>query len=599
MRTAVMVAAREVREKSRLFLVCVAFALLPFAATLLPGTRGQSADTIALMGRILSATLGLGIAIAFGGSTIVRELADRRMSFYFTKPVSAAALWLGKAVAAVLVSMSCFAIIAIPAMLVSGRQYAITNGQWFALGAHAIVVFFLVAHTLSTVVRSRSPLLALDFLFLIGTVTALYLIARPLMLGGAIQLLGWVQLAIAAAILAVLAVAPVWQLANGRTDIRRSHAALMRVLWPAIAVVLLIAAGFVAWVVNVSPNDVDVMTIEQPSNGARAIVTGTARNRFDYQTAFLVDRATGSYTRIASPPWYGTQFSQDGRVAIWLQPVGTFKFQGLELYTAKGSTGILLSPAAQVILSGDGTRVAIVNGSLVAVHDLATGKLLASAAGLDGRARQQAFFVTRDLVRVIENDYLLNAATPLRVFELDVRARATRKTGEQIAATTRNAVSVSGDGSRMFIRGANIVADGRTAQTIATLNAPHATHSAMLYDGRVAMIVLENGAPHLRTFGSEGAPQHDVAFPNTRSLWIAGETENGKLLLAAFGRTMYVVDLGSGAIERKLEGVRGPLPRWWGEPRLTRFGANQELVGTKAGALVAWNTSGSVRPILR
>ena len=601
MKAAMIVAAREVREKARLFWICAALALVPFAATLLPGTSGQSADTIAVVGRFLSATLGLGIAVTFGVSTVVRDLAERRMSFYFTKPVSSSALWAGKATAALFASLACFAVIAVPAMLASHREYVVTNVQWLVAGAVAIVVLFFGAHVLSTVIRSRSPLLALDFVFLSVALAAVYLIVRPLILGAAVQLVACLQIAIGVAVVVVLAIAPVWQLANGRSDIRRSHAALMRFLWPAIAIVLLIAGGVVAWLVHVSPEDVEVAHIDQPSRGAQVIVTGTAPHRLDYQSTFLIDRVTGRFTRIASPPWWGSQFSSDGRVAVWLQPVGTFLLKELELYTAKGPTGIVLPPYAQFVLSDDGTRVAIVNGQLLAVHDIGSGKLLASAAGLDGRARQQVFFVNRDLVRVIEHEHRIRTATPLRVFELDVRARATRKTGERVVETTRTPVSVSGDGSRMLIRGANVIADGRTAETIATIDTRNVTHSEMLYDGRVAAITLDDRMPHLRTFERDGTPRHVVAFPNTRTIWIAGETENGKLILAAYGKTMYVVDLARGAIEQRLDGIRGPVPRWSADPRLMRYGADQELVGIDAkGRLVAWKNIGraSARPLL-
>lgn len=605
MRTAWIIAAREVREKARLFVICAVLAVVPFAATLLPGTRVNGPATIALVGGFLATILGLGIAATMGVSTVTRDLAEKRMSFYFTKPVGAAALWIGKASASLAISIACAAIIALPAYFAAPRQWAmhwLGDVQPLLAIAGAIVVVFLVAHVLSSVIRSRSPLLALDFLFLSVALAALYLIIRPLLLGAAVQAIAVVQSAIVIAVLLVLAVAPVWQLANGRSDIRRSHAALMRFLWPAIAIVLLVAGGAVAWIVHVAPEDVAVTNVVQPPRGKSVIVTGTAAGRLDYHATFLIDRATGRATRIAAPLWWGAHWSDDGRIAAWLQPSGWLQ-KRFELHTTDGPTNLTLSPAADFVLSGDGTRVAITSGHLLAVHDMATGALLASAAGLDGRARQQVFFVTPDLVRVIEHENRLGAATPLRIFELDVRARATRRTGERMVEAPRQAVSASRDGSRMLILGsASIIADGRTGATIAQLPTAQVHDAKMLRDGRVARVERVGGVPHLRTYERDGAPRHDVPFPGVRSIWIAGETEDGKLILAAFGKTMIVVDLATGAVEQKLGGLRGPVPSWTADPRLVLYGADQELVGVDAGGkLVAWKHEGrtAVRPLLR
>lgn len=595
MRGAWIIAAREVREKARLFLICAALAVVPFAATLLPGTRGNAQMTIAMVGGFLAAVLGLGVAATLGASTIARDLSERRMSFYFTKPVSAPAIWIGKAFAGLFVSLACAAIIATPSVLASRQQWRmhwLGDVQPLTALAIAIVVLFFLAHVLSSVIRSRSPLLALDFVFLIVAVAAVYYMIVPLVLGGAVELVTYFAIALGTALLLVLALAPVWQLANGRSDIRRSHAALMRFLWPAIGVVLLIAGGVVAWVVHAPLEDITVRHVEQAPRGPLALVTGTARSRLDYQATFLVDSSTGRYQRVAALLWWDSQFSDDGRVAAWLER--------FELRTAKGRTGIDVPASASFFLSGDGSRVAVVNGDLLSVHEVATGRILASAAGLNGRARQQFFFVTPDLVRVIEHEHRVGAPTPLRIFELDVRARTMRKTGERLVHPPQAPVSVSGDGSRMLIRGENVIADGRTGETIAQFAEPGPVHAAMLRDGRVVRITREEGVARLRTFERDGRPRHVVPIPAPRTVWIAGETGSGKLIIAAHGKTMYAVDLARGVVEKTVPGVHGPAPRWTVDPRLSRY--EGDLVGVDtSGKLVVWKSEGRApaRPLLR
>ena len=69
----------------------------------------------------------------------------------------------------------------------------------------------------------------------------------------------------------ILAVAPAWQLAHGRTDARRGHAALSRFVWVGLGAVLLVAAGYVAWVVSADPADLrEVLSVDQPANGTSA-----------------------------------------------------------------------------------------------------------------------------------------------------------------------------------------------------------------------------------------------------------------------------------------------------------------------------------------
>jgi hypothetical protein len=107
----------------------------------------------------------------------------------------------------------------------------------------------------------------------------------------------------------------------------------------------------------------------------------------------------------------------------------------------------------------------------------------------------------------------------------------------------------------------------------------------MLGDGGIAMITSDP-RPHLRTFERDGTPRHVVEI--AEEIRFAGETENGKLILAGLGKTMYVFDLAGGRIERRLEGIRGPMPRSGADPRLARYAANQEFAGVKDGALAMW-----------
>lgn len=598
MSAAIALFTRELRDKSRFFISCAVLACVPFLAALLPAARAHQDDVVAMVGGFLALCVGSAVAVVSGGSVILRDLAERRMSFWFARPISPAALWIGKASAGLATCLLSFGIIVMPAMLSGGtawKNYWLGETSVLAVSALGISVLFLVSHACATMLRSKSLLLALDFFLLIVSIGALLLLVWPVALGGAVVVTKWLAISIAVAVLVLLAVAPVWQLEHGRADIRRSHAAFSRFFWPGIGAIVFVTGGYVAWLISATPEDFHgTLMVEQPARGSRVLLSGTTRGRGDYTATFVADRGTGRYERVATPPWWGVEWSKDGNVLAWLQPSGLFSMKSLELYVNGRGTGIPLDFSSRFVLSDDGTRAAVGSGNSITVYDLATGGVLASAAGFDPRGRASFWFVTNDQVRAIE-------VPPLRITEIDVRTRT--KTSSQPRAMTapRGAysASVSGDGRLLFVGGPNVVADGRTGEPVATIPGTY-VFARMLNDGSVAGISYATGTPHLQLYAPDGRRLHDLALAPARNVWISGEIEGGKLMLATIG-AMYVVDLRSGTVERKLDGITGPLPRRSADPRLIRYAAGQELVGRKNGQFVVWKHEerAEARPLLQ
>ena len=303
MNTALVIASRELRDRSRLFLVAVILSILPFAIALLPGARSDRATTIAMAGGTFAVALGFGIAIVLGSSIVGRELAEKRMSFLFSKPVSPAAIWFGKMSAALVTSLGCFLLIIAPAYLAS-RQVWVTTTLHYA-AAITIVFLFFVTHAVTTMVRSRSPLIGLDFVLALASAAAVYFIVRPLLLAGAASALLRVIGGIAIALLVILVIAPVVQLTLGRTDIRRNHIALSRAIWIPFAAVLAVFAAYVAWFIAVPLDEMRVFSITQSPSSDMVVVSGMAEDRGDYVATLLVNAKTGESERIATPPWWG------------------------------------------------------------------------------------------------------------------------------------------------------------------------------------------------------------------------------------------------------------------------------------------------------
>ena len=609
MSTTLVIASRELREKSRLLIVCAAAAVLPFLAALLPASRGDRPTVIGAVSGFLAIAFCLGTAIAQGSSTIGRELSDKRLSFYFTKPVSPAAIWIGKAAASLLISMACFAIITLPAYLAVREEW---RTVWMMRGlvvplvvlVGAVVLFF-VSHAMGTMIRSRSALIGVDFLLAAATVGVVILLARPVILGMAGETLALMGNLLAYAIVGILAVAPVWQLAKGRTDVRQSHAALSKFLWTAIAALLLVAAAYVGWLVSFSPAAIKQVSELEPSQGSDWVfVSGTSPSRGDYHGSFLINTTSGQSDKVNAPPGWGAQFSRNGKVAAWVEPA-TFvpHANHMEIYTrrldvpgAKAVTTNIRGPVGSgFVLSDDGSRLAVHLGRTIAVHDVATGKLLAAVA-VDQRSRSRMFFVGTDVVRLmgVENG---PKTARLRIAELDVTKKSLTRTAD-IEVPKPGMITVSGDGSRAMLHRANLVVDGRTGAPVMTLSAPSGVWgSAVLADGRVVSSTTDGARAHVRYFSRDGQPLGEVVLP-TKHAWVSAELSDGKVVLMGYpgpgysatgqNRTMFVVD--GKSIVRTIPNVKGPSPTWNLDPRLPRFDASRNLTGVDAtGALVLWN----------
>ena len=603
-----VIASRELRERKRVFLMAAAMAVLPFLATLLPAAKGNRPEVIGMVSGFLAVALCLGTALAYGATTIAGDLAERRLSFYFSKPVSPAALWFGKTLAAMAASIACFAIIAVPSMLVIGsnwRNMWLGNALSFGILGLAMVVLYLFTHALSTMVRSRSVLVGVDFVLLVATVGAIFFIVRPVLLGGAQRVALTMLIAIGVAFLAILAGAPVWQLAQGRTDIKRSHAALSRVLWIAVAVVLVVASAYVMWLVSVDVDDLkEIVDVRQSPAGNAVTITGVGSGRGDYVASFLVDSANNRTTKLSSPAWWGDMhFSQDGRVAAWLQPVFVMgpNWQ-LELYTRRLdqpdakiiATGISAAAPPSLVLSADGSRAAVVHGGTISVYDLGRNKLLTSV-GIESGSRKM-FFMNNDVLRVLKTR--IKSAT-IDIADLNVPAKKMTTVG-QIEATSIHALSFSADGSRLVNPRRGVLADGRTGATIATLpvTAQSMFTGVALPDGGVAVVKRDAAnVCHLYTFDANGQPVRDITLPAYGG-FIAGQLGDHKLIISAHvqpkpaphgqNRRIFVVDLAKGAIERTIDAVKGPMPQY-SEPRLMRYRDGQQFTGVDAnGKLVKW-----------
>jgi hypothetical protein len=588
MSTALVIATREIRERSRLFIVAAALALIPFVVAMLSESRDRD-EVIRLVGAAAAVNYALVVALAMGASTIGRDLSEKRLSFYFSKPVSPTALWIGKASASLWIALLCALIVALPSLLLSSPSQSswVPRLPTFALfTVLASLACFFGGHAVSTMTRSRSILLLLDFLFAGALLGIAFLILRPVLLAGGVEVAGVLGSILLGGVLLILAVAPVWQLDRGRTDLRRSHGALSQFLWSGVAILLVLVGAGVLWLRSAKPSDLtDVSQIEHAPAGGWAMVSGVSANRGDFHSAFLMNAKSGEQRRLAAPPFSEVAWSRDGRVAAWMQPVGV-RMQEFELYVWEAgsdrsrATGITGPFWSGVALSDDGSRVALVKSDSVAVHDLQKDRLLV-AAHIDSGARAQLFFTSRDLVRILQYDRDgADHLARVRSSELDVLKRSITRTGEREKVGVR-AISYSADGSRAFIRTTGEIVDGRTLAPIVKI-ATNSRSAALLHDGHVAVVEKDAGV-RVRLFDPQGRPLSVVELPNVTNAYLVAETTDGKLLLSGgtpADRGIFVIDRARGVLDRSIPHVSSRVAGWKTDPRMPRYEAGQSFIGT-------------------
>ncbi|HEX3581241.1 MAG TPA: hypothetical protein VH087_05740, partial [Thermoanaerobaculia bacterium] len=106
------IARREIEERAFVFVAAIAIALVSPIALLTPyGSLGDRKSVVVILAFVLAVAFTWGLALILGATVVGRELSERRLSFYFTRPVSGSAIWFGKLIAAIALLIASFAIV--------------------------------------------------------------------------------------------------------------------------------------------------------------------------------------------------------------------------------------------------------------------------------------------------------------------------------------------------------------------------------------------------------------------------------------------------------------------------------------------------------
>jgi hypothetical protein len=570
-KNALVIAARELEEKRFVMYAAVAFAILPFIVGLIPMVNGRSPrEAIALFSLVLAANFTVGLAVMTGANFVGRDLSDGRLSFYFSRPVASTSIWFGKLTAGILLVVGCFGFIILPAWMATGKAWTsfwrISLADASVLVLTIALLLFLLAHVIGTFARSRSPLIVADFAAAVVCGLVIYFLILPLGGGLAFDLIQILIIALAIALLVGLVGGGAWQLARGRLDRRRNHRALSQFLWGTMATALLIAAGFVAWVVSVKPSDLTRSVVASHSaSGSFVTIAGKTPSRGDYTAAWVMNLDDGRNIRIDARSSWGVQYTRDGRSVFWPLFDRNAELRRFTRGDAKPADTGLTTQGNFIFLSDDGGRIATVNHEILSVYDVAQKRSLVSARMPLARMARGTF-LSPDHFRLYAQ-----TQSELKIFELDVPARALRETGS-ISSATAVLISLDPTGSRMVaheLRSNTVTLNNaRTGAVIKTLlQGSNVSSARSLRDGRITIVDAPRNELVLHLFAPDGTPLRDIPLGPGDDTWFAGDDGTRVVLMIESlrqPRALIAVDLNRGVIERRETDVSGWVgSSWW------------------------------------
>jgi hypothetical protein len=593
---------RELAER-RLLLAGAAFAgLFPLLAPWLARGDGQSSADLrggtALGLAVIASSL---LALILGSTVIASDLSERRLGFYFARPLPGWTIWAGKMSGAALLSVGAGALILLPALLAGGRIDAtgLLGFSGFAAGAAlvaGVLLLLLASHAVSVMVRSRSVWLAADLVALALVGLAVWACGRELWKEGALTAILWGQQGITVSALVALAVAGLVQVVRGRTDLRQGHRLLSLTLWALMGGAALGHAAYAAWVLRVAPEDlVSIQGIMPAPSGSWIVVTGHARGRSGYAPTFLLDAESGRSLKLPSSGerYWGhlpLVFDREGGRAVQLEPIGEGRYRLLLVDLRSPEpvlrrTDLIYSSDPRLALSPDGRRVAALADGRLTVEDLDTGRLLAAVAmeaGFEDRLR----FLGPDRVRIFQSSQVDEPGMPevwrLTTLDLDIPSRRIVLVSRIELPGKGGIRVVSPDGRRAILRQEvsekSVIVDLETGRFV-PLPDP-ASPTSFLSDGRMLETRRVGERSFLGVLAPDGKQRLRIPLPGYRlqiggllapDLFVIATAPRGATLDDEAAWASWLIDLRTGGLRQIGSGIVPVSGFPWLESSFTRL----------------------------
>lgn len=603
---------RELAERWLIPVAAILLGLVPLAAPLLPVEGYRGPDLRAGTALALALIASYLLAVVLGGSVIARDLGERRLGFYFSRPIPGWSIWAGKLASALVLALGSGVLIGLPAMLLGDRldpagywgigfSWRISLVANVALWAASVSLLILLANAVAVMIRSRSPWLLLDLAAAAAVISVLWVQQSRLAAAGAYGASAWALTALLAALALALLAASAVQVVRARTDLRRGHRLLSLTLWTLLGLAVLMVSVYGRWVLAAGPEDLESFQFALPAPaGTWVAAAGPVERRAGFEPVFLFDTRSLRYFRISSAYWvYGDRgwpvFSKDGRHAAWLESEGP---RALPLFVRSldlerpGARPVQVpivfaesSPRA-FALSPDGRWLAAVHRGRILVMDMATGRVRASvpvppveAGGVEELLGDWLRFLPSGTLRFCRVQPAAEGETrrEIRVMDIDPGTGRVLRTLVQ-PATDESVWDASPSGDRILLHHREYppkpsdfqVLDLTTGESVLRFSLPSATSSAEFLDeDRLLTSQRSGGKGVVRLLDLHGTELRRFEFPADR-LRVAAQPSPGFLIVSTVppglgndwrSRRSLLLDLDRGTWRPLVEGmvpVAGP-----------------------------------------
>ncbi len=370
-----VVASREIAERKAWLLASVAFGLVQLALPLARVLDGTTRDALALA---LALAVPLAMAAALGSSILARDIGERRLGFYFSRPLSAFGIWGGKMLAAFVLTAAAIALVVGPVLWSNADLVP-------AVALVAPLVVVAGAHVVASALRSGAGLLPLDFVALVVLGGVKAFTVQTMLQAGAQATLMRTAPALVGAGVAVVLFAGFAQVAWGRQEPHRGHRALSAALWSGLGVLVFAFAGFARWVLAVTPAETGVSpwAIQVPVGGEVFYLGGATSfepvsglGRAGYAPSFWIDARSGAWAPGPGRLWH--VFSPDGRLAVSVEadPPRLVRRRLDQTPSVEDVVVLSTDPGWPLALSPGGERLLTRDADALRVFEVGTGRPL-------------------------------------------------------------------------------------------------------------------------------------------------------------------------------------------------------------------------------
>lgn len=637
MKTAILIATREVRERRLVFLAALVAGVLPFLFA--PRFGSTHADALSAASITIATAFAVGGALLVGSTIVGRDLADHHVSFDLARPVPTIAIWAGRTLAALAIVFGSALAALVPTTLLGHGFFdlARTSARWIDPGtiglfAAAMLLLTGLAHIAGLDFRARSIWSLVDFVAIPVIVALAWLVWRPIVASGAERLVAVAAWAFAIWCLAAVFVAAAAGFVRGRAlleEVQRWTATTLAAL-VAFAAIVFVVWG--AWVRSPSPRDVakPFARADFASNSPLVAITGHTPGRMDYVATFFVNIDTGRWTRVSVG--LGTNASTgrvntDGTLFAWGEATPSRADPGAHRVVIGGLSGHhveqrLEVPAKSFVwlasFSPDSRHLAFTDSSTLRVIDVGNGAQTASVNISPEIARaQDIVWLDSSHLRIYANEISRKDPNQSKIRMADVDLAASSVTTLGWCPAFRAIVDSGAQKLLALGRGPGRLelADARSGEGIATLgtSADYQSATFLASDAIAATRIDGMGHAWLDVFAPTTALERSIPLGRATRAIVGAEPVANRLVVALTTRKSFepggdfaaawqllLVDGKKGTVDRLSTRGYPEAARFWGVVQAPVPGsAASRLVYGEDGKILVFDRTGTkLEPLL-